>query len=158
MSAVRLVAIVFISAFISISCQSRKTEARIEALEKKWADFETERNKAFIPDPYWNYTWFNLGQEYHQKVSTYFYITKISTTYKENGFQVNGIIANLSSMPMAVVKIKAAIKISNSTDVTYGNSEIPILWSARRVPFSIFVPTKETKISEIGISIEDYRQ
>ncbi len=141
-----------------IGCGNHEQEKKIADLEKALADVEAKQNAPWEPDPAWSYVWFDLGQDFRQTVNQFFYVAKISTTYKQNGFQVNGLIGNLTSMPMTVVRVKGAIKKTGTKELTIGTTDIPVLLAGQKSYFSLFIPTDETKISSVGITVEDYRQ
>lgn len=108
-------------------------------------------------NPYWNYIWFDLGKEYNQIVDGHFYVSSIKTSFRENGFEVTGIIANLDALAKTNVKVQCAIKDTSLAEkLTFGFSEVPVLAPGIKRNFSVFVPTKQTKISEIGVTIPEY--
>jgi len=79
-------------------------------------------------------------------------------TFRENGFEVSGIVANLDALSKSTVKVQCAIMDTSLTEkLTFGFTELPLLLPGVKKSFSVFVPTKQTKISEIGIQISDYR-
>ena len=125
-------------------------EERLSKLEKEIQ----KRNEPFQPDPSLHYNWFNLGQEGHLIIQNRYYVSDIKTTFKQNGFEVTGTVGNLLSMNMYNVKVTCAIKRSSGKDLDVGTTEITNLISGIRSSFSVFVPTAETKVSEIGVSVE----
>jgi hypothetical protein len=162
-----IIGVLLISIAILSGCKDEGLEARVAALEKKAADRDAADHKAtektgFFDDlfgnPIMQYTWFNLGQEYRQTVNSFFYISNIKTNYKENGFQVTGLIGNLTTMPMSSVRVQAAIKDSSGKAFTFGTTQVPTLQAGQKLEFSVFVPTSETKTSQVGIFVSDFMQ
>jgi hypothetical protein len=158
---------VLLSTFISLTlfflgCASNQ---KVDELEKKVSETTrrldsliTEQRKPWTPGPYWNYTWFDLGKDYHQIVNSRFYVSNIKTGFKENGFEVSGTIANLDALNKNNVKIQCAIKDSSVTELlTFGFSEMSYLPSGLKLSFTVFVPTRQTKISQVGVWIPEYR-
>ena len=139
-------------------------DQKVDQLEKKLSKTSerldsliSARSKPWTPSPYWNYAWFDLGKEYHQIVD-HFYVSKIKTAFKENGFEVSGIIANLDALEKNNIKVQCAIKDSSTTELlTFGFSEIPYLPPGIKMPFTVFVPTRQTKISQVGVWIPEFR-
>jgi hypothetical protein len=143
-------------------CDSNKRvdelESKLNATTARLDSFIVQRSKPWEPKPTWDYTWFDLGKEYHQIVGSRFYVSNIQTSYRENGFQVTGLIANLDAIAKSTVKVQCAIKDSTLTEtLTFGYIEIPYLLSGVKTNFSVFVPSKQTKISQIGVWISSYR-
>lgn len=156
----QLLALIMI--FSMFGCVSKKKfdelEKRVAVTTARLDSVIAERNKPWIPSPYWDYTWFDLGKEYRMTVGGNFYVSNIKTSFRENGFQVSGTIANLDALSKSIVKVQCAIKDSSLVEkLTFGFTELPILAPGVKKSFSVFVPTKQTKISEIGIRISDYR-
>ncbi len=130
--------------------QLKQTSERLDSLI-------SAKNKPWTPSPYWNYAWFDLGKDYHQIVD-HFYVSQIKTVFKENGFEVSGTIANLDALDKNDVKVQCAIKDSSTTELlTFGFSEMPYLPPGVKMSFTVFVPTRQTKISQVGVWIPEFR-
>lgn len=151
-----------VSLTVLSGCKDEALEARVSAIEKKWTEQETKTKAisfdSILGNPIFTYTWFNLGQEYRQTVNSFFYISNIKTNYKENGFEVTGLVGNLTTMPMSSVRVQAAIKNSTGTGITFGTTQVPTLLAGKKLEFTVFVPTSETKISQVGILVSDFMQ
>lgn len=105
-----------------------------------------------------DYTWFTLGEDNHQIVDKLFYISNIETTFKENGYQVRGMIGNICAMEISNCIVQCGIKDSTvSSKVISGTTTVETLYSGSKIPFSIFIPTTKTNFKEIGVWIHDYR-
>jgi len=147
---------------LNLGCGSNQKleelEKRLNITASKLDSVISEFNKPYVPSPYWRYTWFDLGQSYHQVVNSRFYVSSIKTAYKENGFEVTGLIANLDALSKTNVRIECSIKDSAVAELlTFGFSELPYLASGIKKSFTVFVPTRQTKVSEIGVRISDFR-
>jgi hypothetical protein len=155
--------IIFITFTLSLAgCAS---DQKVDELEKKLAtttarldSLVAEHKTPWSPGPYWNYTWFDLGKDYHQTVNGRFSVTNMKTTLKENGFEVSGTIANLEELTKHNVKIRCAIKDSSVAGLlTFGYSEVSHLPSGLNTSFTVFVPTRQTKVSQVGVWVPEYR-
>lgn len=105
-----------------------------------------------------NYTWFNLGEDNHQIIDKLFYVASIKTSFKENGFLITGTIGNICSMTINNTIIECAIKDSTlPSKIVTGFSDVSDLLPGDKVSFSVFVATSQTKVSEIGITVKDFR-
>ncbi len=105
-----------------------------------------------------SYTWFTLGEDYHQIVNQLFYISNIETTFKENGYQITGLIGNTCSMEITNVIVQCAIKDSTViSKVVSGTTAISTIYPGSKVSFSIFIPTTKTNFKEVGVWINEYR-
>jgi len=151
----------FFSCFIFGCVSERKideVEKKLAATEARLDSFIAEQKKPWTPEPAWDYTWFDLGKEYHLIVNNRFYVSNVKTTFRENGFQVVGLIANLDALGKSNVKIQCAIKDPSIPEkLTFGFSELSYLVPGIKENFSVFVPTNQTKVSEIGVWISEYR-
>lgn len=163
----KLIIISSITVFFLYSCVSNtkyeEMKIRLDSLTVRMDSLEKDPFRIAYPDINKedltrNYQWFNLGEDLHQIVDKHFYVSSITTSYKENGFQIKGIIGNVCSMNINNAIIECAIKDSTKqTKLNIGFSDVPYLYSGAKVNFSVFVPTGQTKVSEIGVLIRDYR-
>ncbi len=104
------------------------------------------------------YTWFTLGEENHQIVDRLFYISNIETTFKENGYQVKGMIGNICAMEISNAIVQCGIKDSTiGSKVISGTTTVETLYSGSKITFSVFIPTTKTNFKEIGVWVHDYR-
>jgi hypothetical protein len=133
-------------------------DKKIEAVEMRVKQLENPPAPDLTLSPFWQYRWFNLGQEYHQVVDARFFVSIKRTVFRQNGYEIEGVIANLDTLAKSDVKIQCAIKDSSGPDkLTIGFISMPYLPPGDKRSFTVFVPTSEAKVSEVGVSIESYR-
>jgi len=130
--------------------------AQIDSIRRVDENFHGWKNNK--EDKTSSYTWFTLGEDNHQIVNQFFYVSNIETTFKENGYQITGMIGNTCSMEITNAIVQCAIKDSTlQSKVVSGTSTISTLYSGSKLPFSLFIPTTKTNFKEVGVWINDYR-
>lgn len=149
-----------ISAILLFSCSSNDLNKRMDNLTSRMDSLE--KNPFGIDlhpkDRTYKFEWFDLGKEEHQIVDRLFYISNISTSFKDNGFQVTGTIGNISSMTITNAIVECAIKDTTKEErVISGYSDAPTLFSGAKTTFSVFIPTTKTNVAEVGVIVRDYR-
>lgn len=138
------------------SSDSKKIDAltvRLDSLEKTHFYLDSHPD-----DQVFKYAWFPLGQESFQVVNRSFYISKITTSFQNNGFQVTGVIGNLTSMTIYNPIVECSIKDSTTKQmVVSGYSGVQALAPGDKEDFNVFIPTTKTNVSEIGVLVRNYR-
>lgn len=158
----KLITATFVAALFA-ACNSPSTSeilnlhtAQIDSIRRVDENFYGWNNNK--EDKTASYTWFTLGEENHQIVDQLFYVSNIETTFKENGYQITGMIGNISSMEITNAIVQCAIKDSTVTSkVVSGTTTLSTLYSGSKLPFSLFIPTTKTNFKEVGVWINDYR-
>lgn len=129
--------------------------AKVDSLEKHALIFPVNTNE---DDRTYKFDWFDLGKAEHQIIERVFYVSNIKTVFRDNGYQITGIVGNISSMSIANGIIECAVKDTTiKTKVITGTADIPNLSPGVKETFSVFIPTIKRDISEIGIMLKDYR-
>lgn len=160
----KLIAPLLIAAFCGISGFQTYKLINVSKIATKTAyqldSMITEQKKLFTPDPSWNYTWFDLGQDYHQIVDGHFYVTSVKAKHNENGYTVSGIVGNLDAMNKTLIKVQCGIKdsINKKDTIISGYIEVNALPSGAKKSFTVFVPMNTKNVSQIGVTIPEYRQ
>lgn len=142
-------------------CTSTTTNKKIEKLTRRVDSLEKNSIWGMDISPEdrsYKFDWFDLGISGHQIIGSLFYVSNIKTTFKDNGYQVNGTIGNISSMTISNAIIECAIRDSTTKEkVISGTSDIPTLSPSAKETFNVFIPTTKTNVSEIGVIIKEYR-
>ena len=155
-----LLTIVIIGVILLFSCSTNDINKRLDKLSDKIDTLEKHPFgiNLYPEDKTYEFEWFDLGKDYHQIVDRLFYVSNISTTFKDNGFMVTGTIGNISSITINNAIVECAIKDTTVKErVILGNSDAPTLLPGIKTIFSVFIPTTKTNVSEIGVKIRDYR-
>jgi hypothetical protein len=144
------------NSFIICSCNKNdkiiKLEKEVDLLKKH---IEQTHQVSFsdttsIP----NYRWFRLGYPGYSFVNSYFIVDSVISEYKNNGYEISGVVTNLLSLRMIQTKIFGAIiNDSKNRKVITGYIEIPILNPGEKTEFSLFIPTSQTNVEKVGINI-----
>ena len=151
---------IFFVIFFS-GCSSYDANKRIDALTERIDSLEKHAlwtGKGHPEVRTFKFEWFDIGKDEFHFVGKVFYVTNIKTEFKQNGYQVSGVIANTSSMSIDNPIVECAIKDTTTKEkVVSGFSNAPNLFPGAKLPFNVFIPTTKSNVSEVGVLVRDYR-
>jgi hypothetical protein len=154
--------------FLNSCNQSKKEEEskidlRLKELEKELTflknHVELKNQVSFADSSAINeYKWFRLGDSYYSFVNNYFIVQAVKSEFKNNGYEITGLITNILSLRTMQTKIIGAILDgSKEKKVITGSVEIPVLNPGEKTDFTLFIPTSQTNVETVGIKVKNGR-
>jgi hypothetical protein len=143
--------------------ENSKVDLRLKELEKeltilkKYVEFKDQ--VSFTDSSAINeYRWFRLGDSYYSYVNDNFIVQAVKSEFKNNGYEITGLVTNVLSLSTTQAKVIGAIlDSSKEKKVITGSVEIPILNPGEKTDFTLFIPTSQTNVERVGVKIKSGR-